>query len=74
MKLCRFSDQTISEARYGVLEGEFVRPIIDGDIFNKDSHELGDKISLTEVKLLAPVAPSKIVCVGRNYREHAAEL
>ena len=23
---------------------------------------------------LAPVAPSKIVCVGRNYREHAAEL
>jgi 2-keto-4-pentenoate hydratase/2-oxohepta-3-ene-1,7-dioic acid hydratase in catechol pathway len=26
------------------------------------------------VKLLAPVAPSKIVCVGRNYREHAAEL
>ena len=29
---------------------------------------------LDEVKLLAPVAPSKIVCVGRNYREHAAEL
>ena len=25
-------------------------------------------------KLLAPVQPSKIVCVGRNYREHAAEL
>ncbi|HSD46713.1 MAG TPA: fumarylacetoacetate hydrolase family protein [Pyrinomonadaceae bacterium] len=29
---------------------------------------------LDEVKLLAPVVPSKIVCVGRNYREHAAEL
>ena len=27
-----------------------------------------------EVDFLAPVAPSKIVCVGRNYREHAAEL
>jgi len=26
------------------------------------------------VKFLAPVAPSKIVCVGRNYKEHAAEL
>ncbi|MDQ2924912.1 MAG: fumarylacetoacetate hydrolase family protein [Acidobacteriota bacterium] len=25
-------------------------------------------------KLLAPVTPSKIVCVGRNYRDHAAEL
>ena len=24
--------------------------------------------------MLAPVEPSKIVCVGRNYREHAAEL
>src|SRR5260370_6977301 len=29
---------------------------------------------MTETKLLAPVAPSKIVCVGRNYRAHAVEL
>jgi 2-keto-4-pentenoate hydratase/2-oxohepta-3-ene-1,7-dioic acid hydratase in catechol pathway len=31
-------------------------------------------LALDEVKLLAPVTPSKVVCVGRNYREHAAEL
>jgi 2-keto-4-pentenoate hydratase/2-oxohepta-3-ene-1,7-dioic acid hydratase in catechol pathway len=31
-------------------------------------------IPLAEAALLAPVEPSKIVCVGRNYREHAAEL
>ena len=31
-------------------------------------------LALDEVKLLAPVVPSKVVCVGRNYREHAAEL
>lgn len=31
-------------------------------------------LDVSEVKILAPVAPSKIVCVGRNYREHAAEL
>jgi len=31
-------------------------------------------IPLTEATLLAPVQPSKIVCIGRNYREHAAEL
>jgi 2-keto-4-pentenoate hydratase/2-oxohepta-3-ene-1,7-dioic acid hydratase in catechol pathway len=31
-------------------------------------------VSLAEVTLVAPVTPSKIVCVGRNYREHAAEL
>ena len=33
-----------------------------------------DILALQEVTLLPPVAPSKIVCVGRNYREHAAEL
>jgi 2-keto-4-pentenoate hydratase/2-oxohepta-3-ene-1,7-dioic acid hydratase in catechol pathway len=31
-------------------------------------------IPISEIKFLPPVAPSKIVCVGRNYREHAAEL
>src|SRR6202000_2699204 len=33
-----------------------------------------DPLPLDEARPLAPVAPSKIVCVGRNYREHAAEL
>jgi 2-keto-4-pentenoate hydratase/2-oxohepta-3-ene-1,7-dioic acid hydratase in catechol pathway len=33
-----------------------------------------DPLALVEAKLFAPVRPSKIVCVGRNYREHAAEL
>ena len=33
-----------------------------------------DRLPFAEAKLLAPVRPSKIVCVGRNYREHAAEL
>jgi len=30
--------------------------------------------SLSELELLAPAAPSKVICVGRNYREHAAEF
>ena len=30
--------------------------------------------SLDDVELLAPVAPSKVICVGRNYREHVAEF
>jgi 2-keto-4-pentenoate hydratase/2-oxohepta-3-ene-1,7-dioic acid hydratase in catechol pathway len=33
-----------------------------------------DPIPLDTAKLLTPVLPSKIVCVGRNYRAHAAEL
>jgi len=31
-------------------------------------------VAVTPSALLAPVTPSKIVCVGRNYRAHAAEL
>src|SRR5438876_4177644 len=31
-------------------------------------------LPLAEANLLAPVVPSKIVCIGRNYLEHAAEL
>ena len=34
----------------------------------------GKAIALADVQLLAPVEPSKVVCVGRNYRAHAKEL
>jgi 2-keto-4-pentenoate hydratase/2-oxohepta-3-ene-1,7-dioic acid hydratase in catechol pathway len=34
----------------------------------------GERIALDGAKLLAPVEPTKIVCVGRNYRAHAQEL
>src|SRR6202163_3193615 len=44
-----------------------------GDIEDLPSKRM-DHLALAEAKLLAPVRPSKIVCVGRNYREHAAEL
>src|SRR5689334_1628302 len=33
-----------------------------------------EPMPLSAAELLAPVTPSKIVCVGRNYREHAKEL
>ena len=36
--------------------------------------ETGETVELDGVELAVPVAPSKIVCVGRNYRAHAAEL
>ncbi|MBW7882374.1 MAG: fumarylacetoacetate hydrolase family protein, partial [Caldilineaceae bacterium] len=35
---------------------------------------VGPPVPLPSVRLQAPVVPSKIVCVGRNYAEHAAEL
>jgi len=36
--------------------------------------ETDERVDLSESTLLVPVTPSKIVCVGRNYRAHAAEL
>jgi 2-keto-4-pentenoate hydratase/2-oxohepta-3-ene-1,7-dioic acid hydratase in catechol pathway len=56
----------------GVISGETVREI-SGDLFGE--WQPGARSwALNEVKLLPPVTPSKIVCMGRNYREHAAEL
>ncbi|NUO58947.1 MAG: fumarylacetoacetate hydrolase family protein [Hamadaea sp.] len=34
----------------------------------------GERWALADVRLLSPILPSKVVCVGRNYAEHAAEL
>jgi len=34
----------------------------------------GQRWALEDVRLLAPILPSKVVCVGRNYADHAAEL
>jgi 2-keto-4-pentenoate hydratase/2-oxohepta-3-ene-1,7-dioic acid hydratase in catechol pathway len=45
--------------------------LVDGDIFG--SYKEGPEINHEHVKLLAPVQPSKIVCVGLNYKDHAAE-
>jgi 2-keto-4-pentenoate hydratase/2-oxohepta-3-ene-1,7-dioic acid hydratase in catechol pathway len=46
---------------------------IEGNIFG-EYRRLEAEIPLDSVKLLAPSEPSKIVCIGRNYSEHAKEL
>jgi 2-keto-4-pentenoate hydratase/2-oxohepta-3-ene-1,7-dioic acid hydratase in catechol pathway len=45
---------------------------IEGDIFGDYRRKEADT-PLDQVKLLAPVQPSKIICIGRNYVEHARE-
>lgn len=57
--------------RYGWVYQEKVGPI-SGDIFFEYQREEAE-LPLTEVELLAPVNPSKIVCIGRNYAAHAEE-
>ena len=74
MKVCRISHESLSAARHAVLDGSRVYPLPAGYNFERIEHVGGESLALSEVKLLAPVAPSKVVCVGRNYREHAAEL
>jgi 2-keto-4-pentenoate hydratase/2-oxohepta-3-ene-1,7-dioic acid hydratase in catechol pathway len=71
--LTRFARLTIdSGPRWGVIEGERVY-VLDGDPFT--TWKRGDEIgTLNGLALLAPVAPTKIVCVGRNYPAHAAEV
>jgi 2-keto-4-pentenoate hydratase/2-oxohepta-3-ene-1,7-dioic acid hydratase in catechol pathway len=75
MKFCRILHENFAGARYAVVEGSRVSPLPEDYNFERvDRFNEEGVLSLSDVKLLAPVAPSKIVCVGRNYREHAAEL
>lgn len=74
MKLCRFQHKDFFAPHYGILEDDCVRPLLDADAMGSRPRSRIDKLPLAEVQILAPVAPSKIVCVGRNYHEHAAEL
>jgi 2-keto-4-pentenoate hydratase/2-oxohepta-3-ene-1,7-dioic acid hydratase in catechol pathway len=73
MKICRFISKDSPIPRFGVLRDETIEPLLSSDIF-QNGFETGDPINLSEAKLLPPVAPSKIVCIGRNYAEHAKEL
>jgi 2-keto-4-pentenoate hydratase/2-oxohepta-3-ene-1,7-dioic acid hydratase in catechol pathway len=76
MKFCRYISSSVGGAselpQYGILNGERVQEISNAP-WTEWSHT-GRSAPLAEVRLLAPVAPRKIVCVGRNYIAHAAEL
>ncbi len=75
MKICRFALGDLSGPRYGTIEGQTILPFPQGETVGTLTAVLTDQpIPIHEVRVLAPVVPSKIVCVGRNYRAHAAEL
>ncbi|NHI17245.1 fumarylacetoacetate hydrolase family protein [Microbacterium excoecariae] len=72
MKIARFSHK--DAIRFGIVDGtELV--VLAGDPMLAGFDTTGERVSLGDVALLAPVIPrSKVVCVGRNYRAHAEEL
>ena len=70
MRIARFSHD--DEVDFGVVDGDEVAPIT-GHPFAPFTFT-GYRYALSDVKLLAPVIPSKIIAVGKNYASHAAEL
>ena len=72
MKIVRFeTDNTIS---YGVLAADNQIHVLNGDVFNNTFTENGKILPLDKVKLLSPCVPSKAVCIGLNYHDHAREM
>jgi 2-keto-4-pentenoate hydratase/2-oxohepta-3-ene-1,7-dioic acid hydratase in catechol pathway len=70
LKFVRF--QLDQEIHYGVLADKGVR-LIEGDIFA--GYSVTDRsLDLAEVRLLAPCTPSKAICIGLNYHDHAREM
>lgn len=72
MKIARFShDDSIT---YGIVdESDIV--VLAGDPMISGYETTGARVPLADAALLAPVIPrSKVVCVGKNYHDHAAEM
>lgn len=74
MKICRFEYK--SETYLGTLQNDLIFPIESFQDINEKINSKGqnEPIKLKDAELLLPVIPSKIVCVGRNYSDHAKEL
>ena len=76
MRIVRFA--ATGKVRHGVLEGNVVRgfpgsPFPNFKRLGSSPSFDGTAYELDEVKLLAPCLPSKIVCLGLNYRSHVEE-
>jgi 2-keto-4-pentenoate hydratase/2-oxohepta-3-ene-1,7-dioic acid hydratase in catechol pathway len=76
MRIARYT--TGGDPAFAVVEGEpgqQVLAAVHGDPLYQDIIFTGERIDLDDARLLAPVIPrSKIVAIGRNYADHAAEL
>jgi len=79
MRIVRFTPGPDSglgqDPLFGVLEDDATISIISGDPIYAGVQKTAAKIELNKVRLLAPIIPrSKVVCVGKNYADHAAEM
>jgi 2-keto-4-pentenoate hydratase/2-oxohepta-3-ene-1,7-dioic acid hydratase in catechol pathway len=59
-------------AMYGRLDGDLIR-LIEGDLFG--AYRVTERtVPLASARLLTPCVPTKIVAIGVNYKDHAAEF
>lgn len=70
MKLLRFEFQ--GKERVGILDDDVIEEIT-GHVFDS-GERTGNTYGVEEIIFLPPVYPSKIICVGFNYRAHREEL
>ena len=76
MRLVRYTPPGGGPASYGLVEGDGGDAVVvrlDGAPFD-GARTTVERTPLADVRLLAPVEPSKVLCLGRNYAEHAKEL
>ncbi len=77
MRIARFS--VGGDVSFGVVEGPGEDPA-DLVVLTMAGHPFapaqltGEQHPLSQVRLLAPVLPSKVVCIGKNYADHIAEM
>jgi 2-keto-4-pentenoate hydratase/2-oxohepta-3-ene-1,7-dioic acid hydratase in catechol pathway len=77
VRIARFSHQ--GDVSFGVIEGpgedpaDLVVSVAAGHPF-APLQLTGEQLPLSAVKLLAPVLPSKVVCIGKNYADHVQEM
>ncbi|MEO6310580.1 MAG: fumarylacetoacetate hydrolase family protein [Leifsonia sp.] len=72
MKIARFSHQ--GGIAYGIIDDDAL-VVLKGDPMFGGFEPTGERVALTGAKFLAPVIPrSKVVAVGKNYHDHAAEM
>lgn len=79
MRILRFTPPTGSnlgsDPLFGILEDNSTIRLVNGDPLYSGIQLREERIPLESVRILAPVIPrSKVVCVGKNYADHAAEM
>jgi 2-keto-4-pentenoate hydratase/2-oxohepta-3-ene-1,7-dioic acid hydratase in catechol pathway len=71
VRIARFTRD--GDLSFGVVENDETVATIDAHPFG-EIRFTGDRLRLADVRLTAPILPSKVIAIGKNYAEHAREM